>query len=140
MSLASFLGIMFLILTIILLFKRKTTGNLFILFGGLTFLFVILYGYFPKIPEGLQSIMLFTIFSLMILLFGLFFGISLKLFKFSDKVARIGAVFGAFLIIVFMFNMRYYLNYLYIPVLLYMIQDKINKKWLSSLIVNPKKI
>lgn len=130
-SLASFLASIYLILTVVLLFKRKTAGNLFMVYGGLTFIFVIVYGIYPKIPTSLQGLIIFIIFSLMILLFGLTFGISLRLFKRSNKVSRIGAVFGGCALIMILFKVGAYLNYLYIPVLLYMIQDKVNKKYMQ---------
>ena len=45
MGLVSFLSSLYLVFTIILLFRKNDMGNIYILFGGITFLFVIGYGY-----------------------------------------------------------------------------------------------
>ena len=103
MGLVSFLSSLYLVFTIILLFRKNDMGNIYILFGGITFLFVIGYGYIPYMPEKIQSFGIFIVFSMMILLFGLMFGICLKLF-----------------------NIKGYLSYMYIPVLLYMVQNKVS--------------
>ena len=81
MSLVSFLSSLYLVFTIILLFKKKDMGNIYILFGVTTFVFVIGYGYIPSMPQQIQSFGIFIVFSIMILLFGLMFGIGLKLFN-----------------------------------------------------------
>ena len=50
-SLVSFLSSLYLVFTIILLFKKKDMGNIYILFGVTTFVFVIGYGYIPSMPQ-----------------------------------------------------------------------------------------
>ena len=137
MSLVSFLSSLYLIFTIILLFKKKDMGNIYILFGATTFVFVIGYGYIPSMPQQIQSFGIFIVFSIMILLFGLMFGIGLKLFNRSDKLSVIASILSSSLLIAMLFNVKGYLSYMYIPVLLYMIQNNISmfieKKRLQSL-------
>ncbi|MCI6668102.1 MAG: hypothetical protein MSH12_08110 [Romboutsia timonensis] len=137
MSLVSFLSSLYLVFTIILLFKKKDTGNIYILFGVTTFVFVIGYGYIPSMPQQIQSFGIFIVFSIMILLFGLMFGIGLKLFNRSDKLSVIASILSSSLLIAMLFNVKGYLSYMYIPVLLYMIQNNVSmfieKKRLQSL-------
>lgn len=137
MSLVSFLSSLYLVFTIILLFKKKDMGNIYILFGATTFVFVIGYGYIPSMPQQIQSFGIFIVFSIMILLFGLMFGIGLKLFNRSDKLSVIASILSSSLLIAMLFNVKGYLSYMYIPVLLYMIQNNVSmfieKKRLQSL-------
>ena len=137
MSLVSFLSSLYLVFTIILLFKKKDMGNIYILFGVTTFVFVIGYGYIPSMPQQIQSFGIFIVFSIMILLFGLMFGIGLKLFNRSDKLSVIASILSSSLLISMLFNVKGYLSYMYIPVLLYMIQNNVSmfieKKRLQSL-------
>lgn len=126
MSLVSFLSSLYLVFTIILLFKKKDMGNIYILFGATTFVFVIGYGYIPAMPQQIQSFGVFIVFSIMILLFGLMFGIGLKLFNKSDKSSVIAAILSSSLLIAILFNIKGYLSYMYIPVLLYMIQNNVS--------------
>lgn len=137
MSLVSFLSSLYLVFTIILLFKKKDMGNIYILFGAATFVFVIGYGYIPAMPQQIQSFGIFIVFSIMILLFGLMFGIGLKLFNRSDKLSVIASILSSSMLIAMLFNVKGYLSYMYIPVLLYMIQNNISifieKKRLQSL-------
>ena len=112
-------------------------GNIYILFGVTTFVFVIGYGYIPSMPQQIQSFGIFIVFSIMILLFGLMFGIGLKLFNRSDKLSVIASILSSSLLIAMLFNVKGYLSYMYIPVLLYMIQNNVSmfieKKRLQSL-------
>ena len=137
MSLVSFLSSLYLVFTIILLFKKKDMGNIYILFGVTTFVFVIGYGYIPSMPQQIQSFGIFIVFSIMILLFGLMFGIGLKLFNRSNKLSVIASILSSSLLIAMLFNVKGYLSYMYIPVLLYMIQNNVSmfieKKRLQSL-------
>ena len=137
MSLVSFLSSLYLVFTIILLFKKKDMGNIYILFGVTTFVFVLGYGYIPSMPQQIQSFGIFIVFSIMILLFGLMFGIGLKLFNRSDKLSVIASILSSSLLIAMLFNVKGYLSYMYIPVLLYMIQNNVSifieKKRLQSL-------
>ncbi|HJG95578.1 MAG TPA: hypothetical protein K8V90_00565 [Romboutsia timonensis] len=126
MGLVSFLSSLYLVFTIILLFRKNDMGNIYILFGGITFLFVIGYGYIPYMPEKIQSFGIFIVFSMMILLFGLMFGICLKLFNKSNKSSIIASILSSTLLIFILFNIKGYLSYMYIPVLLYMLQNKVS--------------
>ncbi|MGL6106335.1 hypothetical protein [Romboutsia sp.] len=127
MSIVSFLSCLYFLLTIVLMFKRNTLGNTYMGFGALTFVFVMAYPSIPKIPPQFQSLGIFLVFSLMIILFGLTFGIIIILCKKSNKVSRITAVISSTLLIILLFNSKGYLTYMYIPVLLYMLQDYTNK-------------
>lgn len=127
MGIVQFLSCLYFIITVVLMFKRNTIGNTYIGYGALTFLFVTLYTSIPKISPQVQGISIFIVFSLMIILFGLTFGILVTLFKKSNKTSRITAVVSSTLLIVLMFNTKGYLTYMYIPVLLYVLQDYTNK-------------
>ena len=126
LGLVSFLSCLYLGFTILLLFKKKTMGNIYILFGSLTFLFVIGYSSIPVIPKFIQSFIVFIIFSLMILLLGIMSGTFLKSINRSNKVCRLWSIIMPVLLIVVIFNIKGYLTYMYIPVLMYMIQDNLN--------------
>lgn len=128
MSLVSFLSCIYFIFTVVLIFKRNIMGKLYITFGLLTYVFVTLYLSIPKIPSNLQQLSIFIVFSLMIIIFGLMFGISMKMLKKSDKVSTIVSIVSSFLLIIVLFNIKGYLTYMYIPVLLYMLQNKVNNK------------
>ena len=127
MSIVQFLSCLYFIITIVLMFKRNSIGNTYIGYGLLTFLFVMGYSSIPAIPQYMQGISIFIVFSLMITLFGLSFGIIMTLLKKSNKVSRITAVISSTLLIVLLFNAKGLLTYMYIPVLLYMLQDYTNK-------------
>lgn len=127
MSIGSFLSCLYFFITMILIFKRNKFGNTYMLFGTLTFVFVIGYSSIPTIPVQFQNIGIFIVFSLMIILFGLTFGIFMTLIKKSDKVSKIAAIISSTLLILLLFNSRGYLTYMYIPVLLYIVQDYTNK-------------
>ena len=77
-------------------------------------------------PEKIQSFGIFIVFSMMILLFGLMFGICLKLFNKSNKSSIIASILSSTLLIFILFNIKGYLSYMYIPVLLYMVQNKVS--------------
>lgn len=103
-------------------------GNIYILFGGLTYLFVIVYGYMPKLNANIQSMAIFIIFSLMIILFGTMMGLLMKMLNKSNRFCEIAAFIFSFLLILLMFNVRGYLTYIYIPILLLLVQNRINLK------------
>ena len=101
-------------------------GNIYILFGGITFLFVIGYGYIPYMPEKIQSFGIFIVFSMMILLFGLMFGICLKLFNKSNKSSIIASIVSSTLLIFILFNIkRLYILYVYTGSFI-MLQNKVS--------------
>ena len=67
-------------------------------------------------------------FSLMILLFGIMFGTTIKIFKKSNKASQITSVVASLILILILFNVVGWMSYMYIPVLLYMLQDKLNNR------------
>jgi len=135
MSIVSFLSCLYFLITIILMFKRSTLGNTYIGYGILTLLFVTGYSSIPDIPVQAQSLSIFIIFSLMIILFGLTFGILMTLFNKSNKVSKIFAVLSSILLILLLFNIRGYVTYMYIPVLLWVLQEYVN-----NMMKNPNNI
>lgn len=140
MGLVSFLSSFYFVFTVLLIFKKSTMGKTYFLFGILTYIFVIGYSFIPKVPANLQQFGIFIVFSLMILLFGLMFGITIKLFKKSNKTSVIMAIISSVLLILLVFNTKGYLTYMYIPVLLYMVQNKLNVKIDNSVKSLNKKI
>ncbi|RDY23020.1 hypothetical protein CHF27_010540 [Romboutsia maritimum] len=126
MSLVSFLSCLYFGFTMLLLFKQKTMGKMYILFGALTYVFIIGYSSIPKVPASMQNFMIFLMFSLMIIIFGIMNGILMKVFKRSDKFSVIAAIISSSLLILVLFNIKGYLTYMYIPLALYLIQKKIN--------------
>ena len=135
MSIVSFLSCLYFLITIILMFKRNTLGNTYIGYGILTLLFVTGYSSIPDIPVQAQSLSIFIIFSLMIILFGLTFGILMTLFNKSNKVSKIFAVLSSIVLILLLFNIRGYVTYMYIPVLLWVLQEYVN-----NIMKNPNNI
>jgi len=135
MSIVSFLSCLYFFITIILMFKRSTLGNTYIGYGILTLLFVTGYSSIPDIPVQAQSLSILIIFSLMIILFGLTFGILMTLFNKSNKVSKIFAVLSSILLILLLFNIRGYVTYMYIPVLLWVLQEYVN-----NMMKNPNNI
>ncbi|WP_455539037.1 hypothetical protein [Terrisporobacter sp.] len=136
MSIATFLACLYFVFTIILLLKKKTMGNIYIIFGGLTYLFVMLYSYMPNIPVSLQKIVIFIVFSLMISLFGIMNGIFVKIIKRSDKFSEITSAVTSILLIILLFNIQGYISYMYIPLVLVIIQRKLNNMTLKYKNVN----
>ncbi|MDK2564465.1 hypothetical protein QOZ84_13030 [Romboutsia sedimentorum] len=140
MGLVSVLSSFYFVFTVLLIFKKSTMGKTYFLFGILTYIFVIGYSFIPKVPANLQQLGIFIVFSLMILLFGLMSGITIKLFKKSNKTSVIMAIISSVLLILLVFNTKGYLTYMYIPVLLYMVQNKLNVKIDNSVKPLNKKI
>lgn len=128
MGLVSFLSYLYLGFTVLLMFKRNSMGKLYMIFGLLTFIFVIGYSSIPSLPKGIQSFWIFIIFSLMILLFGLMCGTTIKIFKKGHRASQITSVVASIILILILFNVVGWMSYMYIPVLLYMLQDKLNSR------------
>lgn len=126
MGIVSFLSCLYFFITILLMFKRNTYGNTYIGYGVLTFLFVTGYSSIPNMPTQVQSLSIFLIFSLMIMLFGVTFGILMTIFNKSNKVSKISSVISSTLLIILLFNTKGYLTYMYVPVLIWVVQDYIN--------------
>ncbi|MEG2246209.1 MAG: hypothetical protein RR942_07400 [Romboutsia sp.] len=126
MGLISFLSCLFLGFTILLMLKKSSMGKLYMVFGLLTFIFVIGYASIPSMPKWIQNFAIFIIFSLMMLLFGIMNGTFIKILKRSNKFSQIVAVVSTIVLILLVFNVVGCMTYMYIPVLLYMLQDKLN--------------
>lgn len=126
MGLVSFLSCFYFAFTILLLIKKKTMGNTYIIFGILTYIFVLGYSSIPNIPKNIQEFSIFIIFSLMIAIFGIMFGLIMKVFNKTNKSSVIVSIIASSILIIVIFNIKGYLMYMYVPVLLYIIQNKIN--------------
>ncbi len=126
MGLVSFLSCLYLGFTILLLFRKNTMGKSYIIFGGLTFLFVVLYPSIPAMPKVIQGFGLFVVFSLMILLFGMMIGTFFKILNKKNNICITWSIIMSALLIFIIFNVKGYLSYMYIPVLMYMVQGKLN--------------
>lgn len=126
MSLVSLLSLLYLIFTFVLIIKKKTMGKTYIEFGAMTYTFVILYSSIPNMPIKFQELSIFIAFSLMIILFGIMSGTILTILNKSEKASIRTASIFSFLLIITMFNIKGYLTYMYIPILVYMLQSKVN--------------
>lgn len=126
MGLPSFLACIYLIFTILLLFKRDKFGNMFIIYGCSTFAYVITYLSILSVPSRFQGFMLFLSFSFMIFTMGLTFAVILKLMGKSNRASRNASVISVMILIVFLFKIDEYIYYLYIPLLLNKLTDIIN--------------
>ena len=126
MSLVSLLSLLYLIFTFVLIIKKKTMGKTYIAFGTMTYTFVILYSSIPNMPIKFQELSIFIAFSLMIILFGIMSGTILTILNKSEKASIRTASIFSFLLIITMFNIKGYLTYMYIPILVYMLQSKVN--------------
>ena len=126
MGLVSFLSCFYFVFTVLLLLKKNTMGKTYIVFGLLTYVFIMGYSTIPKITNNIQGFSIFIVFSLMIVIFGLMFGIMMKIFNKTNKVSIVASIISSSLLILLLFNIKGYLTYMYVPVLLYMVQNKIN--------------
>lgn len=126
MGLPSFLACIYLIFTILLLFKRDKFGNMFIIYGCSVLAYVITYLSVLSVPSRFQGFMLFLSFSFMIFTMGLTFAVILKLMGKSNRASRNASVISAMILIVFLFKINEYISYLYIPLILHKLTDIIN--------------
>lgn len=128
LGIVSFLCIVYFIFTVILLFSRRRTGNLYVIFGVLTFVLILLFGSTPNIDSSLHVVTNYLVLSLMILLFGMLIGIgSLFFIKLSPKVSIACSIIITALFMMMIFNLRGLIIYMYIPVLLVAILNKMEK-------------
>jgi hypothetical protein len=134
LGIVSFLCVVYFVFTVILLFSRRRTGKLFIIFGVLTFALIILFGSMPSIPSSLHVVTNYLVLSLMILLLGMMIGIgSLFYIKLSRSTSIICSILGTVLFMVLFFNVKGLIIYMYIPVLLYSIVNRMDKYAASSI-------
>ncbi len=131
MGLVSFLSSLYLIFTVILMFKKNSIGNIYIPYGVMAFIFVMSYigiSTGSGINPVAMQIGIFIIFSLMILLFGITCGTFMTILNKSNKISIIVSILSSIVLIIVLFNIKGYLTYMYIPVILYKLQDYINEK------------
>lgn len=129
MSFINILSLLFLIFTFYLLVKKRTYGKSFLYFGGLTYLFVMIYTLLPNISIGYKSIALFICFSLLLIIFGLMCGSITFLIKKEDKVSQIVSIISSSLLMFSLFNKQGLISYVYVPVLMYIVQLKFNENF-----------
>jgi hypothetical protein len=127
MSIINILSIVFFIFTFYLLIKKRIYGKAVLYFGGLTYIFVILYTFLPYINPSFKSIGLFVYFSLLLILFGLFCGSIAFIIKKDTNLSQIVAIIASSLLMLILFNITGLLSYIYVPVLMYVIQLKFNE-------------
>lgn len=127
MSLISVLSCIYLVFMFYLYIKKKDFGNAYIIFGVITFLGVMSYCSVPNVQEFMQRFIIFISFSCYILNFGLMIGLMLFIKSKNMKKSIIFSIISSLVMITFMFNIRGFFEYMYIPVLLYMLQRKINE-------------
>lgn len=128
MSLVKALSVLFFLFTIGLVASRKKFKKTYILFGTLTYIFIIGYAFIPSIPTQFQSLAIFLVFSIMIANFGLMNGFIVLMFGKSNKTSIITSITTATLFMLFLFNIKGLLTYAYVPVGLYAIQRAVNNK------------
>lgn len=128
MSLLKILTILFFIVTVLLFVKSKKLGNAYIPYGLLTFIFVVLYGYFPSISEGIIGLYTFIFFSTFVLLCGLTSGVIAKVCFKCTKYVNILSVVVSLLALLMIVKGDTLISYMYVPVLLF--------KWDSVIQIN----
>lgn len=135
MGIISTLAVVYFLFTMMLIFKRDKIGNVFMFYGLMTLIFVLSNVGLAELQNNtiLQSICIFVLFSTMILLFGLTGGIMIFLWNKKNNVSVLVSVIWSTALIVIIFNSQGYLTYLYIPVILYKLQEYINYKVLEKL-------
>ncbi len=119
MSFINILSLLFLIFTFYLLVKKRTYGKSFLYFGGLTYLFVMIYTLLPNISIGYKSIALFICFSLLLIIFGLMCGSITFLIKKEDKVSQIVSIISSSLLMFSLFNKQGLISYKFLNILIY---------------------
>ena len=72
------------------------------------------------------------------MLFGITFGMLMTMFNKSNKVSKIFAVISSTLLIILLFNTKGYLTYMYVPVLMWVVQDYINSMMKNTKIIENK--
>lgn len=126
MGLMQSLSIIFFIFTSILFILNKKIGNTYIVYGLITLAFVLMYGYSPSVQGAFKNAYIMILFSLMIILFSMLIGL-ITYFRFkNNKLSIIFSVVSSVLFILFMFNVKSMVSYIYVPVLLVKVQEMIN--------------
>lgn len=129
MSFIKILSLLFFTFTFFLLIKKKYYNNAYLYFGILTYIFVILYNYIPYINFNYKSIALFIYFSILLILFGMLCGSMTYLIKKNNKMSQIISIISSLCLMIILFNNKGVLSYIYVPVLMYIIQFKFNENF-----------
>lgn len=132
MSFLNILSLSFLIFTFYLLIKKKSYGKSFLYFGSLTYIFVLLYIFIPYVNVNYKSIALFIYFSLLLILFGLLCGSLTFIIKKDDNISQIVSIVSSAIFMLLLFNKQGLLSYVYIPLLMYILQYKFNENLKST--------
>ena len=134
MGMFNFISIIAFITTAILFIMSKKIGKIYLLIGFETLAMIFLYGYLPVIDNGIKSIAIFLIFSLMILVTSEIVGIGLYMFTRNNKLSVLLSVLTSVIMILVLFNIKGIISYIYIPVLIFKLQEYIN----NSIIISEK--
>lgn len=125
MGIVSFLCTLYFVFSVFLLFIRGKSNNVYLIFGALTFILILLYGSLSGLQSGWQSLNTFLVFSLLLLLFGMMNGILGMFLKFPIRISVSFAITLTLLLMLFLFNSKGFVIYLYIPVLLFSVLKKL---------------
>lgn len=126
MGLIRFFSVLFMIYTFVLIIKRQKTGSCSIIFGGLTFFFVMFYNYLASVPMAYFKIMSFVLFSIMILMFGLMMGGLSYMLNKRNKTSIFISIITSSILMIDLFNRTGIILFVFVPVLLYKLQGKFN--------------
>lgn len=126
MGIFKFVSIIAFIATAILFVASKKIGKIYLLIGFKTLMMIFLYGYLPFINSGIKNIAVFLIFSLMILVISEIIGIGIYIFTKNNKFSIIISLITSIMMILVLFNIKGIISYIYIPVLIFKLQEYIN--------------
>ena len=125
MGIVSLLCTLYFGFSVFLLFVRGKSNNVYLTFGALTFILILLYGSLSGLQSGWQSLNTFLIFSLLLLLFGMMNGMIAIFLKLPIRLSVTFAITLTVLLMLFLFNSKGFVIYLYIPVLLFSVLKKL---------------
>lgn len=128
MGLVKVLSVLYFLFTIGLLASRKKFKKSYIVFGVLTYIFIIGYAMIPNVSNIYQTSLIFVVFSVMIINFGLMNGYIVLMFGKSKKASIITSIATSIIFMIFLFNLKGILTYIYIPIALYAIQKLMIEK------------
>lgn len=132
MGIVSLLCTLYFCFSVFLLFVRGKSNNVYLVFGGLTFALILLYGSLTSIQSSWESLNTFLVFSLLLLLFGLMNGMIGVFMKLPKTISVYFAIALTLLLMLFLFNSKGFVVYLYIPVLLFSVLKKLHMKLETS--------
>lgn len=126
MGMFNFISIIAFIATTILFIMSKKIGKIYLLVGVETLVMIFLYAYLPSINNGIKNIAIFLIFSLMILVISEIMGIIIYILTKNNKSSIIVSLITSVIMILILFNIKGMISYIYIPVLIFKLQEYIN--------------